>query len=193
MLILISGRADDVPTRHQCDQRVAKGTRTNTGVAAFFAKLNSNDIYLAVQTIGEIRSSVENIRKQGDRLQAEQLEAWLDRVVASHAMRLLGFDLECSQVWGTLISPNPQHPIDKQIAAIALIYDLTVVTRNTADFESAGARLYNPLHMSPGRRERPGSTYYATELCNDVQAAKEAAQRLGGSSVLALVLAGASD
>jgi predicted nucleic acid-binding protein len=31
------------------------------------------------------------------------------------------------------------HPIDKQIAAIALIYDLTVVTHNVDDFRSTGA------------------------------------------------------
>jgi len=43
------------------------------------------------------------------------------------------------------MSPNPQHPIDKQIAAIALIYDLTVVTRNTEDFKSTGARTINPF------------------------------------------------
>ena len=32
------------------------------------------------------------------------------------------------------MSPNHQHAIDKQIAAIALIYDLKVVTRNLEDF-----------------------------------------------------------
>jgi hypothetical protein len=39
--------------------------------------------------------------------------------------------------------PNPDHEIDKQIAAIALVKDLTVVTRNTADFEGTGVRLKN--------------------------------------------------
>jgi predicted nucleic acid-binding protein len=29
-----------------------KGARTNPGVAAFFASINSDDIYLSVQTIG---------------------------------------------------------------------------------------------------------------------------------------------
>ena len=43
------------------------------------------------------------------------------------------------------MSPNPQHPIDKQIAAIGLIYDLTVVTRNTADVQSSGVRLLDPF------------------------------------------------
>lgn len=102
-------------------------------------------IYLAVQTIGELRRGVEIIRGRGDEDQANRLEAWLDLVVTDHATRILGFDLDCAQVWGRLLSPHPQHPIDKQIAAIGLIYNLTVVTRNTADFARTGVRLLNPF------------------------------------------------
>jgi predicted nucleic acid-binding protein len=41
--------------------------------------------------------------------------------------------------------PNPENPLDKQIAATALIHDLTVVTRNTDHFAPTGARLLNPF------------------------------------------------
>ncbi|WP_407278207.1 type II toxin-antitoxin system VapC family toxin [Aromatoleum evansii] len=122
-----------------------KGGRANPGVTAFFATLAAEDIYLSVQTVGEIRRGVETIRKRGDREQANRLEAWLDMVIADYPDRILGFDLDCAQIWGKLMSPSPQHPIDKQIAAIALIYDLTVVTRNTEDFESTGVRNINPF------------------------------------------------
>ena len=40
---------------------------------------------------------------------------------------------------------NEQHIVDKQIAAIALVYDLIVVTRNTNDFAGTGAQLLNPF------------------------------------------------
>jgi predicted nucleic acid-binding protein len=43
------------------------------------------------------------------------------------------------------MSPHHQHPIDKQIAAIALIHDLTVVTRNIDDFRGTGTRIDNPF------------------------------------------------
>ncbi len=43
------------------------------------------------------------------------------------------------------MSPHPEHPIDKQIAAIALIHDLTVITRNVDDFRGTGARTSNPF------------------------------------------------
>lgn len=41
--------------------------------------------------------------------------------------------------------PHPEHVLDKQIAAIALLHDLTVVTRNTADFLPTGVPLLNPF------------------------------------------------
>lgn len=122
-----------------------KGPRMNPGVAAFFGELKQEDIYLAVQTIGELRRGVEIIRERGDRIQADQLETWLEDVVVGYANRILVFDVECAQLWGRLMSPNSQHAIDKQIAAIGLIYDLTIVTRNTEDFVSSGARLYDPF------------------------------------------------
>ena len=122
-----------------------KGGRANHGVTAFFATLAAEDIYLSVVTIGEIRRGLENVRARGDREQAGRLEAWLDKVVTDFSDRILEFDLDCAQVWGKLMSPHPQHPIDKQIAAIALIYDLTVVTRNTDDFVSSGVRKLNPF------------------------------------------------
>ena len=122
-----------------------KGPRANAGVVGFFAALKPEDIYLAVQTVGELRRVVENIRGRDDEDQASRLEALLDLVVTEHAARILGFDLDCAQVWGRLLSPSPQHPIDKQIAAIGLIYNLTVVTRNTADFARTGVRLLNPF------------------------------------------------
>ncbi len=122
-----------------------KGPRANAGVVGFFAALKPEDIYLAVQTVGELRRGVENIRGRDDEDQASRLEAWLDLVVTEHAARILGFDLDCAQVWGRLFSPSPQHPIDKQIDAIGLIYNLTVVTRNTTDFARTGVRLLNPF------------------------------------------------
>ena len=106
-----------------------KGRNANPGVLAFWQTADPADVYIPVQTIGEIRRGLENIRQRGDAEQAQRLEAWLDTVVSDYRDHILDFDLDCAQVWGKLMSPHPQHAIDKQIAAIALIHDLTVVTR----------------------------------------------------------------
>jgi predicted nucleic acid-binding protein len=122
-----------------------KGKKANPGVLKFFQTTNANALYLPVQTLGEIRRGLENLRQRGDLPQAMKLEKWLDLVVNDYADRILGFDEECAQVWGRLMSPHHEHPIDKQIAAIALIHDLKVVTRNVNDFRGTGVGLVNPF------------------------------------------------
>ena len=122
-----------------------KGRRADKGVLAFLAEADPAKLYLSVQTLGEIRRGVENIRGRGDLPQAQRLENWLYWVTSEYADRILDFDADCAQVWGKLMSPQRQQPVVKQIAAIALIHDLTVVTRNTADFQGTGARVHNPF------------------------------------------------
>lgn len=122
-----------------------KEGKANPGVQVFFQTADATDLYLSVQTIGEIRRGLENIRQRGDLPQAQRLETWLDLVVTDYADRILSFDEACAQVWGRLMSPHHAHPVDKQIAAIALIHDLTVVTRNVDDFRGTGVALKNPF------------------------------------------------
>lgn len=122
-----------------------KGAKANSGVKKFFQQTDANDIYLSAQTIGEIRRGLENIRQRGDIPQTKKLEKWLNLIIDDYADKILSFDEECAQVWGRLMSPHPQHPIDKQIAAIALIHDLTVVTRNVDDFRGTGVKIKNPF------------------------------------------------
>lgn len=122
-----------------------KGSKANPGVLTFLATIDEAGLYLSVQTIGELRRGAENLKQRGDREQATRLANWLDRLIGEYGDRILGFDLDCAQVWGRLMSPSPQHAIDKQIAAIALIYDMVVVTRNVDDFAGTGVRCHNPF------------------------------------------------
>ena len=122
-----------------------KGHKANPGVLAFWSAVEATDIYIAVQSIGEIRRGLENIRQRGDDDQTRRLESWLDLIVISYGDRILSFDVDCTQVWGKLMSPHPQHPIDKQIAAIALIHNLIVATRNVDDFNGLGVEINNPF------------------------------------------------
>jgi predicted nucleic acid-binding protein len=126
---------------------IRKGEKANPGVQVFFASASREavDIYLSVVTIGELRHGVERIRRRGDTAQAKCLERWPRQVIAISAQAILPFDEEIAHVWGRLHVPNPGNPLDKQIAATALIHDLAMVTRNTAHFTSTDVRLRNPF------------------------------------------------
>lgn len=124
-----------------------KKERANPGVARFFDRIagSGEAVYLSVVSVGELRRGVELIRHRGEKEQAKRLETWLTMVLDQYGENILTFEAEAAQVWGRLRVPNPGHELDKQIAAIALVNDLTVVTRNTADYEGTGVKLINPL------------------------------------------------
>ena len=127
-----------------------KGSRANPGVRAFFsaASEHGQPLFLASITIGELRRGVDLIRRRGDGAQADALAQWLAVVLDDYGDRVLVLDTEAAQLWGRLRVPHPEQALDKQIAAIALLHDLTVVTRNTADFLPTGVALLNPFHSA---------------------------------------------
>jgi toxin FitB len=124
-----------------------KGDKANAGVRAFFkdAARDNTALYLSAITIGELRQGVEKIRHRGDKPQAARLERWLNRIMSDYADAILPFDQETAQVWGRLRVPNAENPLDKQIAATALIYGLIVLTRNSAHYNPTGVQLVNPF------------------------------------------------
>jgi len=124
-----------------------KKERANPGVARFFDRVaaSGEPVYLSAISVGELRRGVELIRHRGDADQAKRLDTWLTTVLDQYGENILPFEADAAQVWGRLRVPNPGNELDKQVAATALVSDLTVVTRNTADFESTGVKLINPF------------------------------------------------
>ena len=126
---------------------VRKKSKANKGVQAFFERAIADEtrIFISVVTVGELRRGVELIRHRGDLLQANQLEEWLNNLLTEHQDQILDINHDTAQLWGRLRVPHPENALDKQIAATALIYDLTVVTRNYKDFVKTGVRVLNPF------------------------------------------------
>lgn len=101
-------------------------------------------MFISVVTVGELRRGVEMIRYRGDVRQANQLEKWLVALMAEYQDHILDINPDIAQLWGQLRTPHPENALDKQIAATALIYELTVITRNHKDFVKTGVRVLNP-------------------------------------------------
>jgi predicted nucleic acid-binding protein len=50
-----------------------------------------------------------------------------------------------AELWGRLNVPDPLPTIDGLLAATALIHDMVLVTRNTADVSRCGVQAVNPF------------------------------------------------
>jgi toxin FitB len=124
-----------------------KGPKADAGVQAFFKEAHGlqTPLFVSVITLGEIRRGVELVRHRGDAAQARQLERWLEQVIGQFEEKILPFDVDCAQLWGHLRVPHAESPLDKQIAATALIHGLTVVTRNIAHYQLTGVSVLNPF------------------------------------------------
>jgi len=125
-----------------------KGSRADSGVLTFWRRILINDDFLPVQVLGELRRGVEMLKHRGDLPQAALLQTWLEAVQVEYADRILTFDAECAHIWGQITANSYQNLIDKQIAAMALLYDLTIVSRNIDHFSGTGARVLNPFENS---------------------------------------------
>jgi len=114
-------------------------------VKSFVANLLEEDIFISVLSIGEIYYSIE---KLPDGPKKTELLLWLtQKLPLRFGKRVLSLDNETMMEWGRLQARIQKTlPVfDSLIAATALARRLTVVTRNTKDFEDiAGLILFNP-------------------------------------------------
>ena len=121
-----------------------KGRRCNSKVAAWFAGLSTEDVFLSVLTLGEIRKGIARIRRRDPRA-GESLEVWFKDLVATHSDRVLMVDQAVAEEWGRLNVPDPLPVIDGLLAATAKVHGLTLATRNVKDVERSGVECVNPF------------------------------------------------
>ena len=100
-------------------------------------------IFLSAVTVGEIQAGIEITREQ-DPAKAEELEAWLLRVIGSH--EVLPMDARLFREWGRIKHRQSDTLIiDAMIAATARVRGMTVATRNVDDFRALGVAVIDPF------------------------------------------------
>jgi hypothetical protein len=113
-------------------------------VLDWFEKHPRRTLYLSVLTLGEIRKGIAKM-PPGQRRDA--LDHWLEQDLAVYfSGRLLPVDAATADAWGQL-SARVQRPlpaIDGLLAATAIRHGMSLVTRNTHDFEDLGLSVINP-------------------------------------------------
>lgn len=123
---------------------VRKGDRCDANVAAWYASIADEDLFLSTLVVGEIRKGVELLRAR-DAGKATALERWLQDVESAFEGRILGIDNAVSHQWGRMSAIRTVPVIDGLIAATALANGLTLVTRNDKDVSGLGVHVLNPF------------------------------------------------
>jgi len=123
-----------------------KGARADNRVREWFEAVEEGDLYLSVVVLGEIRQGVEGVRRRDPKAGA-RLQRWLAQIIQQHSDRILPIDVAVADTWGRLNVPNRLPVVDGMLAATALVFDLTLVTRNTRDVTRTGAKLLNPFDL----------------------------------------------
>jgi len=121
--------------------------KPNPRVVNWIDRVDDQLISLSVIIIGEVKRGIEKL-PESDR--KEKLNNWLsDELLIRFDQRILGIDLPVMLKWGELAAElegkgRSLPAIDSLIAAIALTYELRLVTRNEKDFAGTGVAIVNP-------------------------------------------------
>jgi predicted nucleic acid-binding protein len=104
-------------------------------------------LHLSVLTLGEIRKGLAALPQSRRRT---RLEAWLEIDLRGRfSGRILPVDAAVADRWGLLAAQArrqgaPLPIVDGLLAATALHYNLTMVSRNVCDFAAARVPILNP-------------------------------------------------
>ena len=107
-------------------------------------------LYLSVLTIGEIRKGIVTM-EQGRRRIA--LQSWLETDLKPRfSGRVLAIDEATADRWGAITGDTAAQGItvpvvDGLLAATALQYNLTLVTRNTKNLTGTNVQAFNPWDL----------------------------------------------
>lgn len=121
--------------------------RPERRVVDFIAGQPLDSLHISVVTLAEIRFGIEMVTDAGRRA---ALTDWLShRIRPMFDGRLLPVSEDVMLKWRLLVEEGRKvrHTFsqpDLLIAATGLLYGLTVVTRNVADYQRTGAPLLNP-------------------------------------------------
>ena len=116
-------------------------------MARWIESADESLLFLSVLTLGEIRKGVAAL-VQGRR--RTRLETWLAADLQDRfSGRILPIDSAIADCWGLLAAEAKRSGqalaiIDGLLAATAMHHNLTVVSRNTADFAPVAVQVLNP-------------------------------------------------
>jgi predicted nucleic acid-binding protein len=121
--------------------------RPDPNVVKWFDDADEDQLFISVVSLAEVQHGIELMAagRRRTRLEAWSTNELLDRFDG----RILGIDPAVAFEWGRLMARRQaigriMSTMDAFIAATATNYNLTLVTRNTGDFQATEVTLLNP-------------------------------------------------
>jgi len=96
------------------DTNVVSELRRRAPAAAvlrWFAHVAQDDLYLSALTVGEVRQSIESLRRR-DSVAASSLDAWRAELVAAYDDRIVSITADIADLWGRLNVPDRVPAVD---------------------------------------------------------------------------------
>lgn len=119
--------------------------RAHPGVAAWASGVKEDSFYANVVIVMELERGVMGMERK-DPEQGAVLRHWFENTFKpSMSGRILPITEDTAAICAAMHVPDKTPENDAWIAASAMQHNLTLVTRNTADFERTGVRLLNPF------------------------------------------------
>jgi predicted nucleic acid-binding protein len=122
--------------------------RPHGGVVAWLRSIPEAGLRISAVTLGEIQRGIEITRRR-DAAKAREIELWADELERTFAV--VAADGAIFRRHARMMSARPDAAYeDALIAATASVLDLSVATRNVADFQGFEVRLFDPFRPAPG-------------------------------------------
>ncbi len=125
-----------------CVLSEATQPRKNSGVMTWLSQHDLERQYVSAVTLGELHFGAEKLphgRKRQD------LRDWVKSIEEDYAGRIVPLDPSVAACWGQLRAKAPNaQTVDAQLAATALAYGFTFITRNVKHFRFDGLDVVNP-------------------------------------------------
>lgn len=121
--------------------------RPEQRVLAWIESMPEEQLYLSVLTLGELQKGIAKLDASARRRQSEK---WLAKNVRQRfAERIVGLDADTLIRWGQVVGEGERRGrtwplMDSLMAASALTYRMTLVTRNLSDVRDMGIDLLDP-------------------------------------------------
>ncbi len=121
--------------------------RPAKNIVKWVESIDERAMFISVLTLGEIHKGIQKLRASRKK---RTLQEWVSSdLYERFDNRIIPVSIKIARIWGEIQGKAEKKgermpAIDSLIAATAIAYDFTVVTRNAADMENSGVKINNP-------------------------------------------------